>query len=294
MKNEITFSIIIPTYNRAELIAKTLETVFQQTYPHYEVIVVDDGSTDDTEQVIRHVRHEKLRYHKKENAERAAARNFGLKQATGHYITFLDSDDILYPFALEHAARVIEVMNYPPFLHLGYEVGTEKKISARINHLRDNDPMILRDGNPLSCLGVFIKKEITNGFLFNEDRRLTGSEDWEYWLRLAAHFGLRTDNRIIGRLTEHDTRSVIHVTEEQLANRKELSLQYAFRDAAVQKVYSASRKRMEAFWNIYIALHLAMNKKKSRAIRYLTDAFGSFPAVIFNRRFYSVILKIMI
>lgn len=294
MKNEITFSIVIPTYNRAELITDTLQTVFQQTYPRYEVIVVDDGSTDDTENLVRNIRHENLRYFKKENAERAAARNFGIKQAAGQYITFLDSDDVLYPFALEHAARVIAEMNYPPFLHLGYEVGTEKKISARINHLRDNDPMILRDGNPLSCLGVFIKKEITGSFLFNEDRRLTGSEDWEYWLRLAAHFGLRTDNRIIGRLTEHDARSVLNVTEEQLVNRKELSLQYAFSDAAVQKIYSASRKRMEAFWNIYIALHLALSRKKMRAIRYLTVAFGNFPAVIFSRRFYSTLLKIMI
>jgi hypothetical protein len=160
--------------------------------------------------------------------------------------------------------------------------------------LPDNDPLILRDGNPLSCLGVFIKKEVTGNYLFNEDRRLTGSEDWEYWLRLAANYGLRTDNRIVGRLTEHDERSVINVTEEQLVSRKKLSLKYAFRDMAVQKMFAPYRKRMEAFWNIYIALHLAMNKKKTRAFRYLAAGFIGFPAVIFRKRFYSVILKIMI
>ncbi len=135
---------------------------------------------------------------------------------------------------------------------------------------------------------------MTDGFLFNEDRKLTGSEDWEYWLRLTANFGLRTDNRVIGRLIEHPSRSVINVTEEQLLKRKELSLQYAFNDEAVQKIYAPYRKRMEAFWNIYIALHLAMSKKKVIAVKYLAKSFIEYPGVLFKRRFFSVIKKIIL
>jgi glycosyltransferase involved in cell wall biosynthesis len=236
---------------------------------------------------------EKIFYYKKENGERAAARNFGIRKALGDYITFLDSDDILYPNALLVAAESIKEKNHPFFLHLGYEIGTKEKIFKKIDHIKDNDPLLLRDGNPLSCMGVFIKKEVTDNFFFNEDRELTGSEDWEFWLRLAANFGLRTDNHIIGRLIEHDARSVVNVTEEQLLKRKELSFHYAFSDPAVQKVYSPYRKRMEAFWNIYLALHLAMSKKKKRALKYLTKSFTEFPGVLFRRRFFSVIKKIL-
>jgi glycosyltransferase involved in cell wall biosynthesis len=284
-------SVVIPTYNRASLIAKTLESVFSQTYPYFEIIVVDDGSTDNTEEIVGRMKDARLFYFKKENAERAAARNYGMSKAKGGYITYLDSDDLLYPDALRYAAESINRMNNPPFLHMGYEMGSEEKIFRKIDRLPDNDPMVLRSGNPLSCMGIFIKKEVTKDFIFNEDRLLTGSEDWEYWLRLAANFGLRTDNRIIGRLIEHDTRSVMKVTEEQLLKRKELSFKYAFSDAAVRKIYSPYRKRMEAFWNLYLSLHLAMSKKKRKAMKYLAKSFFGFPPVLFTKRFFVVIKK---
>jgi len=288
------FSIIIPTYNRADLISDTLNSLKQQQYENFEIIVVDDGSTDNTGEVVDAIQNDKVFYFKKENAERAAARNFGIRKASGDYITFLDSDDILYPDALSIANEVINNMKYPDFLHIGYETGTKEKVSRKIDRLPDNDPLVLRDGNPLSCMGTFVKKELTNSFVFNEDRQLTGSEDWEYWLRLAANFGLRTDNRVIGRLIEHDSRSVINVSEDQLVKRKELSLHYAFIDKAVQQHYGPYRKRMEAFWNIYTALHLAMSKKKRLALKYLMTSFIQFPQVLFKRRFFSVIKKIIL
>ena len=292
--SNIKFTIVVPTYNRAHLISETLDSLQKQQYDNFEVVIVDDGSTDNTEEVVTGIINGKIRYFKKENAERAVARNFGIKKATGDYITFLDSDDILYPGALKIASQAISIKNYPDFLHVGYEIGTKDRIMKRINGLKDNDPIILRDGNPLSCMGVFIKKEVTGNYMFTEDRQLTGTEDWEYWLRLAANYGLRTDNHIIGRLIEHDSRSVINFTEEQLLKRKELSFHYAFQDKAVQKLYAPYRKRMEAFWNIYIALHLAISKKKSLAVKYLAKSFFGFPGVIFKRRFYSVIKKIVL
>ena len=96
MENKILFSIIIPTYNRASLIKETINSVLLQDYPNFEIIIVDDGSTDDTENIVKSIEDSRINYHKKTNAERGAARNFGIKLAKGEYITFLDSDDILY------------------------------------------------------------------------------------------------------------------------------------------------------------------------------------------------------
>src|SRR5678816_2798547 len=92
------FSVVIPTYNRAALIPATLESVFSQTYPHYEVIVVDDCSTDNTDEVMEsYVTAGKIRYLKNErNSERAHSRNVGLEAARGDFATLLDSDDFMY------------------------------------------------------------------------------------------------------------------------------------------------------------------------------------------------------
>lgn len=86
-------SVVIPTYNNADYIVETLHSIFSQTYEDYEVILVDDGSTDSTRDVIE-LFHGKIRYHYQENQGLAVARNVGLEMATGEYVTFLDGDDI--------------------------------------------------------------------------------------------------------------------------------------------------------------------------------------------------------
>ena len=87
------FSIIIPTYNRAHIINRAIESVLNQTFHDFEIVVVDDGSTDDTQTVIQNIQDKRVHYFKKENQGVCIARNFGSDQAKGKFITFLDSDD---------------------------------------------------------------------------------------------------------------------------------------------------------------------------------------------------------
>lgn len=110
------FSIIIPTYNRANLIAATLQTVLQQDFADFEVLVVDDGSTDDTTLVVQNLfgHHEKLRYLQKKNEERSIARNYGLQQAKGKFAVFFDSDDFMHP---DHLSSLYEVIQKQPNLN---------------------------------------------------------------------------------------------------------------------------------------------------------------------------------
>src|SRR5687767_197530 len=103
----LLISVVIPTYNRADYIARTIQSVLQQTYASFELIVVDDGSTDNTETVVSSFTDTRINYHKKANAERAAARNYGVRKANGLYITFLDSDDLFMPDHLAQAIRYI-------------------------------------------------------------------------------------------------------------------------------------------------------------------------------------------
>jgi glycosyltransferase involved in cell wall biosynthesis len=94
-------SIIIPTFNRAEYVGQTVRSVFGQTFAGYEVIVVDDGSTDNTKEVLLSFKGEpNFRYHYQQNSGRSTARNQGFTLAQGDFILFLDSDDLLFPDAL--------------------------------------------------------------------------------------------------------------------------------------------------------------------------------------------------
>lgn len=108
-KENILFSVIIPTYNRAHLIGKAIESVLGQTYPHWELIVVDDGSTDNTREVVAGYDDGRIRYYYKKNEERSIARNYGIDRAEGLYIGFLDDDDYYLPdFLMELNKKIIE------------------------------------------------------------------------------------------------------------------------------------------------------------------------------------------
>ena len=102
------FSIIIPTYNRAQCLGVCIQSVFQQSYRDWELIVIDDGSTDDTKARVGEYRDKRLRYYYQKNQERCVARNNGIVRAKGRYICFLDSDDYLLEHHLQVFYRTIE------------------------------------------------------------------------------------------------------------------------------------------------------------------------------------------
>ncbi len=187
------------------------------------------------------------------------------KEPRGLHRTFLDSDDLLYPNYLQNALEAIALYKQPPFLHLGYEV-TDSELHSKtsINRIKCDDLCIFIKGNPLSCIGVFLRYDIAQQFLFNEDRDLSGSEDWELWIRVAANYGLRTDNRISAALIDHESRSVVQYSQEKLVKRKELAMQYAFQDRAVQEKFSIHYHQIESYWDSYIALHLVLSDQSTQ------------------------------
>jgi glycosyltransferase involved in cell wall biosynthesis len=295
MKDRLFFSIIIPTYNRAPFIERTLRSALDQSYSDFEIIIVDDGSTDNTEEVVRSLQNEKIRYFKIRNSERGAARNYGMDQASGDYVTFLDSDDLLYGHYLTNANETLRKFKFPPFFHLAYEIRNEKnKLLYRIDRLRSDDTKFITRGNPLSALGVFIRKDVIEKMRFNEDRDLAGSEDWEFWLRIIANYGIKTDNRISACLVHHDDRSVMNFDEERLYKRKELALKYAFEDPMVQELYAGSYKMIDAYADGYISLHLALAGNNSKSISYLRRSFVHYPFIIFSRRFVAILKHLVI
>lgn len=294
MKTELLYSIIVPTYNRAETISDTIQSVLCQAYPHFELIVVDDGSTDNTEDVVKSFNDERIFYFKKQNAERGAARNYGTEQSKGEYLTFLDSDDIVYPQLLEFANETIANFSLPPFFHMGFEIkNSQHKIVGKKHVLVKENTFSITKGNYISCIGVFVRRDVALKFKFSEDRRLSGSEDWELWLRIVANYGVKSDPRAVACFTQHDDRSVLNAGEEKLLFRKNLSFQYAFNDPQVNELFSGRKKIMESYFDLYISLHLALAKQNKRSFFYLKNVFFNSPVLIFNRRFYAVVKHLL-
>lgn len=96
------FSIIVPTYNREKYIAKCIDSVLNQTYNNFELIIVDDGSTDNTAKIVRSYKDPRIMYVKNQNHGISYSRNFGIDKASGEYIIFLDSDDYLHESAFDN------------------------------------------------------------------------------------------------------------------------------------------------------------------------------------------------
>lgn len=296
MQDRPFFSVVVPTYNRADLIIETIRSLQKQDYEHYEIIVVDDGSTDNTEEVIRKLADHRTRYFKKANAERAAARNYGAREAKGDYVNFFDSDDLALPNHLAEAAKVIAQRSNPEWLHVGYAwATTEREVFRTIDYFSGETlNEVLPKGNPLSCNSVFLRKDIILGFPFNENRALSASEDYELWLRLGARFPLYYSNAVTSWIIDHDARSVRKIDVDKLLKRFELLLASLQSDPAVMNVYKEQYPYIKMDSNSYIAVHLADRPAyKLKSLRYLSKAFADNPRLVTTKRFYATIKNVL-
>jgi glycosyltransferase involved in cell wall biosynthesis len=294
MSEGLFFSVVIPAYNRAAFIHRTVQSVLSQSYPYFEIILVDDGSTDNTKEVIDSINSEKIKYFRIENSERGAARNFGAKHSTGDYINFFDSDDLLYPNHLLIADKNLTGLNHPEVFYLNYDFRDDKeKLLRKPSMISGGLNKQLIYGNVLSCNGVFLRKDIALQFPFVEDRNLSGSEDWELWLRIASRYRLHYANDITSTMVNHETRSVLTSSETKLLNRKELALSYALADERVKEVFGNQQKKMEAFCYSYVSLHLALAKQKTESIRYLWKGLTLSIQILFQKRFLAIIKHLL-
>ncbi len=260
----------------------------------FEIIVVDDGSTDNTEELVKGMDHELLHYFKKENGERGAARNFGAKHAKGDYVYFLDSDDLLYSNHLTVATEFISKHD-PEVFFQQYEYTTSdgtKRDNIKINQPILNE-LLIHKGNFLSCHGVFIKREVFLANQFNEDRILAGSEDYELWLRLAARYPILYSNHVTSTLIHHDERSVLNMDRQQLIERKMKMLEYLFQDKLILEKFGKYKSLLTADAYSYIALHLAMTKHYKEGLKYLVKSILTYPSGIFKKRMVVLIKKLL-
>lgn len=188
-------SVIIPTYNRADLLPRAIGSVLNQTFRDFELIVVDDGSTDNTKEVVKEFqkKDERVRYIWRENSSGAAKpKNEGIKNSKGDYIAILDSDDKWLPGKLQKQLELFENSSNP---RVGFvschalviDEKSGKKLEYKIPRYKNVLKNILTQDYMGSGSGMVYKKSVfDNAGLFDEN--LKTGQDWEIRIRLAQKY----------------------------------------------------------------------------------------------------------
>jgi teichuronic acid biosynthesis glycosyltransferase TuaG len=193
--NSPLVSVIVPAYNAEKFVAETIESVQAQTYSHWEMMIVDDGSTDQTAAIIREAAEKdpRIQYYYQTNGKQGKARNLAIKHSNGKYLAFIDADDLWHPQKLE---KQIQVFFEYPHVDLVYTNGISFKEKFEVID-SDNDGesfiidkniqyQLLLSGKSLPNLSVMVKKQSVDDIGgFQEDLKLQNAEDYQLWLRLA-------------------------------------------------------------------------------------------------------------
>lgn len=199
MQNEPLLSVIIPTYNRGRLILNSVTSVLNQTYKNIELIVVDDCSTDNTEEILKSINDSRIKYVKLEkNSGACIARNKGIELSTGKFIAFNDSDDLWITTKLEKQLCFLKNYNADivickmecrtpenNFIHNFPNIEFDRKISYKD----------LLKYNSASTQTIFGKSECFRNVMF--DTRMPRLQDWDEVLRLSQKFSVFYQNKIL-------------------------------------------------------------------------------------------------
>ncbi len=189
-----TISVVIPTYNRAELVADCVRSVISQTAEPLEIIVVDDGSTDDTAEVLCKFQ-DRITYVSQDNAGPGAARNNGIRRATGDYIAFIDSDDLWTPWTIEVIQQILGRESAPTIVLLRR---MEFETSVDLESLNRED-LVVRDyqdffdygdGGALFGSGVLVVRRNTVMEVGGFTTHLMCAEDLDLGMKLGVASGL--------------------------------------------------------------------------------------------------------
>lgn len=242
------FSLIIPTYNRAELLRVTLESVFAQTFADYEVIVVDDGSTDGTRSYLVSLGG-RIQVFTQSNQGPGAARNLGASHAAGEYLAFLDSDDVFFPWTLETYGKVIEQWKRPAFIAgkpLRFQAEDELSAVVRDEMQMEAFPDYLASGDQWRWWGVssfVIRRDAfkaVNGFA----KEWINGEDADLALRLGETPGfIQVTAPVTFGYREHAVSAMKNL------NRTLAGVRYALR-AEQESAYPGGSRRARQRWTI--------------------------------------------
>jgi hypothetical protein len=283
MSIEQCVTVVIPTYNRAAFLREAIASVVGQTYTAWELIVVDDGSTDDTERVLEEYASDpRIRVIRQQQRERGAARNAGIAAAQGDYIAFLDSDDW---WDAGHLAACVAAIDRAPSSRVAYAgsrqatgpgqlVGRQRLEVLHGHPARDIVRRFDAAGcNASSCIVARDVLEQLGGF--NEDLALSGSEDWELWVRLGQRTTFACTGNYTVWLRQHDAMTSRDANRMVAAMQR--AMQYVLANEALAPVVEPVAAEGQSRMQVIIAVNYYASGDMRRARRHLGLAMRHEP-----------------
>ncbi len=279
-------SVVITTYKHGKYIRATIESVLAQTFKDYELIIIDDGSPDNTEEEVSKPKDERMNYiRQKPSGLPAVSRNNGIKIAKGNYIAFLDGDDIWRP---EKLLRCYEIFKKYPEVDLVCHNEAIKDASGKLIRVQSYGPWVpqmfrrlLFRGNCLSPSATVVKRDVLleEGLLFREDIKFFMAEDHDLWLRLSKRHKFYFLPEVLGEFLFHETNASANF-EKHYINQIEV-LKDNFRDYKKKKTldFFLINLRISRAYFI-LAKNFARETKTKKALKYLLKTIQQFFAFV--------------
>lgn len=223
-------SVIIPTWNRANKVVCAVNSVLQQTYQNFEIIIADDGSTDQTENIFRNHSDKRIKYlHLEHSGLPAVARNAALHETRGDWIAFLDSDDEWLPNKLEEQIRLAEITLCQAVCSNAWRIQNSQNRGA---YLDDQVPEIIRFSklvkvNFVICSSALIKRSLIDKALgFSEAKAMKAWEDYALWLRIASLTNFAYCSKPLVEYSDEPLLSVRKFSPNEKEQKKQVLLDY--------------------------------------------------------------------
>lgn len=265
----VEFSVIIPLYNKQNFVAKTIQSILDQTYSLFEIIVVDDGSTDNSYYEVKQIDDERIRIFRKKNEGVSIARNYGIYKAKHKYITFLDADDIWLPDFLQTINTLIIKYSQSGIYTTGYTlVYPHKRVDILCNQATKGASLMVNDycrsliRNEIFTLwtgAICVKKALFEKAGYFPEKIKRG-EDLDMWLRLSFVSSIAIFNQpkvLYNKETENNAMASYHSYKESFPYWQ----WYAYGKTQFLKDYAS---------NMIIALmHSALRAKKYKDVVFL-------------------------
>lgn len=292
-----TVSIILPTYNRAHLLSRAIQSVLDQTYQDFELIIVDDGSTDNTEEIVKSFNDERIKYiWQGENKGVSAARNTGIKMAKGKYIAFQDSDDEWMPEKLEKQVRAFEAaLPEVGIVYTGFftVINDKKRYITSIGVTLEEGDIFstLLKGNFIGAPTILIKRECFERVGMFDDL-FPPMEDWKLLLKMSRHYQFKCiDEPLVTSYLQPDS---ISANQSALIKAFKLILETYFEDIKQdRRVLASYYFRLGNFLCPYGELSQGRSYLFRSIKTYPLDikALGAFLASLFGQNIYKIVAR---
>jgi glycosyltransferase involved in cell wall biosynthesis len=285
-------SVIIPAYNAANFIEETIQTIYSQTYPHWEVIIVNDGSKDNTLQIINRIQDKRVKIISQQNAGVATARNTGLSEARGEYVVFFDADDLMSNDFL--AARINTLKNDRAVDYVGglvqtFPIAAKTKKAAgsdTVNEILFFDPSFVT----VPSNYMFRKKVlIENGIVFNTE--LSSTADRFFILELSKFAKGKNIN-------DENSKLWYRFTEESMSNKVTPGLiidneKFYYELKRKDLLPDGNKQKFKSFYFLSLAKGFGMVRYWARVFKYLSMSFFHHP-VFFTKSFGKSIFAVKV